>query len=80
MNEETIKRKKDLAFSIPKNSMSMSNFSAKENTNVESKSVNESEIQDEPQKCENFTDFLFNIRKKHSNKIIMAHININKFF
>ena len=57
--------------------MTMSNFSAKENTNVESKSENESEIQDEPQKSENFTDFLFNIRKKHSNKIIMAHININ---
>ena len=76
MNEETIKRKKDLAFSISKNSMSMSNFSAKENTNVESKSENESEVKDEPQKCENFTDFLFNIRKKHSNKIIMAHINI----
>ena len=57
--------------------MRMSNFSAKENTNVESKSENESEIQDEPQKCENFTDFLFNIRKKHSNKIIMVHININ---
>ena len=53
------------------------NFSAKENTNVESKSENESEIQNEPQKCENFTDFLFNIQKKHSNKIIMAHININ---
>ena len=34
-------------------------------------------MQDEPQKCENFTDFLFNIRKHHSNKIIMAHININ---
>ena len=57
--------------------MSMSNFSAKENTNVESKGKNESEIKDEPQKCENFTDFLFHIRKKHSNKIIMAHININ---
>ena len=53
------------------------NFSAKENTNVESKSENESEIQNEPQKYENFTDFLFNIQKKHSNKIIMAHININ---
>ena len=57
--------------------MSMSNFSAKENTNLEGKSENESEIQDEPQKCENFTDVLFNIRKKHSSKIIMAHININ---
>ena len=55
----------------------MSNFSTKKNTIFESKSENESEIQDEPQKCENFTDFLFNIRKKHSNKIIMAHININ---
>ena len=38
LNEETIKRKKNLAFSISKNSMSMSNFSATENTNVESKS------------------------------------------
>ena len=57
--------------------MSMSNFSAKENTNVESKSENESEIQDKPQKCENFTDFLFNILKKHPNKIIMVHINKN---
>ena len=57
--------------------MSMSNFSAKENANVESKSENESEIQDEPQKCENFADFLFNIRKIHSNKIIVAHTNIN---
>ena len=77
LNEETIKRKKDFAFSISQNSMSMSNFSSKKNTNVKSKSENESEIKDEPQKCENFTDFLFSIRKKHSNKIIMAHININ---
>ena len=45
--------------------MSMSNFSAKKNTNVEKKSENGSEIQDEPQKCENFTDFLFNIQKKN---------------
>ena len=29
------------------------------------------------QKCESFTDYLFNMRKHHSNKIIMAHININ---
>ena len=29
------------------------------------------------QKCESFTDYLFNMRKRHSNKIIMAHININ---
>ena len=57
--------------------MILSNFSAKENTNVESKSENENGIQDESQKCDNFTDFLFNIRKHHSNKIIMAHININ---
>ena len=61
----------------------MWNFSAKENTNVEGKRENESEIQDESQKCEKFTDFLFNIRKHHSDKIIMAHINIsylrNKF-
>ena len=57
--------------------MIMSNFSAKENTNVEGKSENESGIKDESQKCENLTDFLFNIRKHHSNKIIMAHINKN---
>ena len=57
--------------------MIMSNFSAKENINVEGKRENESGIQDESQKCENFTDFLFNIRKHHSNKIIMAHINTN---
>ena len=77
LNEETLKCKKDLAFSTPKNSMIMSNFSAKENTNVESKSKNYSGIQDEWQKCENHSDFLFNIRKHHSNKITMAHININ---
>ena len=57
--------------------MIMSNFSAKENTNVEGKSENDNGIQDELQKCENFTDFLFNIQKHHSYKIIMAHININ---
>ena len=69
--------KKDLAFSISKNSMSMLNFSIKENTNVEGKNENESGIQDESQKCENFIDLLFNIRKHHSNKIIMDHNNIN---
>ena len=57
--------------------MTMSNFSAKENTNVEGKSKNESGIEDESQKREKLTNFLFNIRKYHSNKIIMAHININ---
>ena len=57
--------------------MSMSTFSAKENTNVEGKSESGSGIQDESQKCENFIDSLFNIRKHHSNKIIMTHININ---
>ena len=57
--------------------MIMSNYSAKENSNIEGKSEIESEIQDESQKWENFTDFLFNIRKHHSNKIIMAHINTN---
>ena len=77
MNEETIKCKKDFALSTSNNSINVSNFSAKDITNVEGKSENESEIQDESQKCENFTDFLFNIRKHHSNKIIMAHININ---
>ena len=57
----------------------MSNLSAKEDTNEikESKRKNYSGIQDESQKYEKFTDFLFNIRKHHSNKIIMAHININ---
>ena len=68
---------KDLAFSTSENSTIMSNLSAKETTNVESISKNDSGIQDESQKCEKFTDFLFNIRKHHSNKIIMAHININ---
>ena len=29
------------------------------------------------QKCKNFIDSLVKIRKYHSNKIIMAHININ---
>ena len=48
--------------------MIMSNFSAKENHRG---------IQDKSQKYENFTDFLFNIRKHHYNKITMAHININ---
>ena len=72
-----MKCQKDLAFSTSKKSMIMSNFSAKENTNVESKYKNGSRIQDKTQKCENFTYFLFNIRKHHSNKIIMAHINLN---
>ena len=57
--------------------MIMSNFSAKDNANVEGNSESERGVQDESQKCENFTDFLFNIRKYHSNKTIMAHININ---
>ena len=61
LNEETLKCKKDLAFSTPKNSMIMSNFSAKENTNAEGESENESEIQDESKKCENFTNIFFNI-------------------
>ena len=52
--------------------MSMSTFSAKENTNVEGKSENGSGIQDESQKCETFIDSLINIRKHHSNKIIMT--------
>ena len=42
-----MKCQKDLAFSTFKNSMVMSNFSAKENTNAESKSKNDSGIQDE---------------------------------
>ena len=72
-----MKCEKDLAFSTSKSSMVMSIFSGKENINVEGKSENESGIQDESQKFENFTDSLFNIQKYHSNKIIMAHININ---
>ena len=67
LNEETIKCKKDLAFSTSKNSMSMSNFSAKENTNVESKSENESGMQVESQKCENFVDSSFNIQKQFNS-------------
>ena len=67
-----MKCQKDLGFSTSKKSMIISNFSAKENTTVESKSKNDSGIQDESQICENFTDFLFNIRKHHSNKIIMT--------
>ena len=55
----------------------MSNFSAKENRNMEGKSEDESGIQDQSQKYENFIDSLFNIRKHHFNKVIMAHININ---
>ena len=74
LNEEAIKCKKDLRFDTSKNSMILSNFSAKENINVESKSKNESGLQDESQKCENFTDSLFNVRKHHSYKIILAHI------
>ena len=72
-----MKCQKDLAFSTSKNSVIMSKFSAKKNRNVEGKSENESGIQHESQKCENFPDFLFNIQKHHSNKIIMAHVNIN---
>ena len=72
-----MKLKKDLAFTTSKSSMSMSNFSAKDNTNVEGKSENESGIQDESQKCNNFIDSLFDIRKDHFNKIIVAHSNIN---
>ena len=56
--------------------MSMSE-SVEENANVEGKSENESGIQDESRKCENFIDSFFNIRKYHSNKITLAHININ---
>ena len=76
LNEEIMKSQKDLAFSTSKNSMIMSNISAQENTNVERKSKNDSGIQNESQKCENFTDILFNIRKHHSDKIDIAHINI----
>ena len=53
--------------------MNMLNCSAKENTNAEGKSENESGIQGERKKCENLTN---NIRKHYSNNII-AHVNIN---
>ena len=59
---------KDLAFFTSENSTTMSNLS-KETTNVESKSNNNSGIQDESPECEKYTDFLFNILKHHSNKI-----------
>ena len=42
-----MKCQKYLAFSTSKNSLIMSNISAKENTNVEGKSENESGIQNE---------------------------------
>ena len=58
--------------------MNISNSSSKENANVESKNENESGIQDESQKFENIIDVLFNIRKNHSNKIIMAHRGCSK--
>ena len=77
MNEETTKCKKDFGFPTSKNSMSISNFYAKENIDVEGKSKNETGIQDKSQKCENFIDSLFIIRKHHSNKVIMAHIDVN---
>ena len=57
--------------------MSISDSSAKGNANAENKNENESGIQDESQKCKNFIYSLVKIRKDHSNKIIMAHININ---
>lgn len=40
--------------STSKKSMNMSNYSANENANVESKTGNEKGIQDVSQKCENF--------------------------
>ena len=46
----------------------MSNFSAKENTNVEGKSKNESGILDESQKCENF---LFNVQNTILIKLLL---------
>ena len=83
LNEKIIEFKKDLEFSISKNSISMSNSPVKENANQESKNENEGVIQDELRKCKHFIDSLCNIPKYHSNKIIMAHINIkslrNKF-
>ena len=55
----------------------MPNSSAKENANVDSKNENESGMQDESQKCQNFTDSLFSTQKYYSNKVIMVHVNIN---
>ena len=52
--------------------MNMLNCSAKEITNAKGKSENESGIQDESQKYENFIDSLFSIQKCHSNKNIMT--------
>ena len=46
---------------MSKNLMIMSNFSAKQNANVEGKCEYESGIQDESEKCASFTDFLLNI-------------------
>ena len=57
--------------------MSMSNFSAKENTNLKVKKEIESGLQDESQKYEHFIGSFLNKRKHHSNNIIAAHININ---
>ena len=71
LKQETSKCKKDPVFSTSKN------FSAKENTNIKDKSKNESGIHNKSQKCENFIDSLFNIRKYYCNKINLAHININ---
>ena len=47
LNEKIIEFKKDLEFSISKNSVSMSNSPVKENANQESKNENEGVIQDE---------------------------------
>ena len=52
-----MKCQKDLAFSTSENSIIMSNLSAKENANVESKSKNDSGIEVKKQKCEKYTDF-----------------------
>ena len=77
LNKETMKWKKAIEFSPSKNLISLWNYTAKDITNVESKNENESEFQDESQKCENFIDSLFNIQKHHPNNIIMAHIYMN---
>ena len=63
LNEETIKCKKHLVFFTSKNSMIVSAFPAKENTNVEGKSESERGIQNESQKCENLTNFLIQYTK-----------------
>ena len=70
LNKETMKWKKAIEFSPSKNLISLWNYTAKDITNVESKNENESEFQDESQKCENFIDSLFNIKNTIRIKLL----------